>query len=246
MQDSNPDSVHVSCPGCGQGYRIRPEHVGKTVHCRKCDLRFIARSSDAAETAPADTAAEPGSTALCAICQSTIGPREPTVYCPDCKARYHSECWDYNRGCAVYGCSQVPPTEHLGSLEIPAAYWGKEEKQCPSCGQTILAAAVRCRHCGATFSSARPEGSGEFRQRSNVQQRLPAVRRTAVWLLVLSVLSCTAPLVAIFGTLWYGSHREEVEALPPIHSAICKIALGVSYVQSAVLLSTAVLYGVFG
>ena len=32
---------------------------------------------------------------------------------------------------------------------------GARGEPCPNCGQSIMAAAVRCRHCGATFSSAK-------------------------------------------------------------------------------------------
>ena len=93
---------------------------------------------------------------LCAICQSPLGNESELVSCPECQAPYHAECWQENGGCAVYGCSQVPPTEHRQNIEIPVSYWGREKKPCPVCGTEILAAALRCRNCGTTFESALP------------------------------------------------------------------------------------------
>src|SRR5512138_2081358 len=91
---------------------------------------------------------------LCAICQSSLEPPSELTRCPECQSAYHADCWQENGGCAIYGCAQVPATEGRAALEIPAAYWGQEEKPCPACGRQILAAAVRCRHCGATFASS--------------------------------------------------------------------------------------------
>src|SRR5690242_14592696 len=102
--------------------------------------------------------------ALCASGLSPLEPSEALTDCPECHNADRPDCWQDNGGCAVYGCSQVPATEGRATLEIPAAYWGQENKPCPSCRQQILAAAVRCRHCGATFSSSRPEDAGEFRK----------------------------------------------------------------------------------
>src|SRR6266568_304599 len=60
-----------------------------------------------------ETASRPATSALCAICQTPLGPteNEPTTTCPACDAKYHADCWLQNGGCAVYGCAQVPATE---------------------------------------------------------------------------------------------------------------------------------------
>src|SRR5579872_4876548 len=108
----------------------------------------------------------------CAICLSPIGPEDEKTVCPSCNAVYHAECWKENGGCAVYGCAQVPAIEKRQAIEIPVSYWGQENKKCPSCGNEILAAAVRCRHCGTVFQSARPQESDEFRHRTAVSERL--------------------------------------------------------------------------
>jgi hypothetical protein len=146
----------------------------------------------------------------------------------------------------VYGCTRSPPTERLETLEIPVSYWGKEEKNCPRCGQVILAAAIRCRHCGATFESAKPESATEFHSRAALEQNLPKIRRTGMWVLGLSILFCTAPFAAIFGTIWFFNHRKEIDALPSLHGALCKIAVGLAIGQTALMLVVGVLYAAFG
>ncbi len=189
--------------------------------------------------APVPAASTGGS--CCAICQSPLAPGEAAVDCPGCKARYHEECWTYNGGCGVYGCEQAPPTERLTSLEIPASFWGREEKPCPNCGQMIMAAAVRCRHCGATFASAAPEGAADYRRQQVLRAKLPGVLTAGIWLLAFSLIPCTAPFAAVIGLIWYLNHRQAIRALPPLHAAVCKIAVAVAWAQSGLLIVCGIL-----
>jgi hypothetical protein len=180
--------------------------------------------------------------AVCAICQSAVAPGEAVAECPACHGRYHRDCWQENRGCAVYGCSEVPPTETRDSLEIPVSYWGQEEKPCPVCRQTIQAAAVRCRHCGATFPSARPETATEFRQRNARKDREQSLRSASVWFFVLSVLPCTAPLAAVLGGFWYLVHRQEIKRLPGIYGGLCLLGVTLAAVQVMMVIAFTYLY----
>lgn len=41
----------------------------------------------------------------CAICHQPINPDELFGKCNICSTPYHKNCWDYNGGCAVLGCS---------------------------------------------------------------------------------------------------------------------------------------------
>jgi hypothetical protein len=140
----------------------------------------------------------------------------------------------------------VPPTEHLGTLEIPVSFWGKEEKNCPVCNQTILAAAIRCRNCGATFKMAAPETTADFRQRRSIEMSLPSVRKASIWILVLASLTCTAPIMAVVAPIWYRANRRKIKALPAINAAICKIAVGVALAQTFLIVLFMVLYHAFG
>ena len=138
------------------------------------------------------------------------------------------------------------PPQKLEDLEIPLAYWGQEEKECPACHKVIQAAALRCRHCGAVFSSARPQGAGEFQATKVMEGDAVSLRKTAVWLLVFSVLPCTSPIAAVAGWVWYASKRERIAALPARQSAVAKIALAVSTFQTVLLIAVVVLHGLFG
>ena len=182
---------------------------------------------------------------LCAICQSILDRHEPAASCPDCQAQFHAECWQENGGCAIYGCPSVPATEHRTTIETPSSYWGQENRPCTRCGRDILAAAVRCRHCGATFSSGRTEERSEFQKRAEISERLPVARRNVVVLFVLCVIPCSAPVAVLVGAIWYWSNRETVGALPSLYGGLCKIALGLGIGQTVLIVIMVMLFSVF-
>jgi hypothetical protein len=182
----------------------------------------------------------------CPICQCGFEPGEITTECTICRAPHHADCWEYNNGCGKYGCTAAPPTEKLSDLEIPAAYWGRSEKECPACKQVIQAAALRCRHCGATFESARPVDTQEFTARQAQRAGASGLRAAAVWLLIFSVVPCTAPLAAFFGTIWFLRNRARINQLRASQSALPKIGLLVAWVQFAMIVIAGVLYGLTG
>lgn len=41
---------------------------------------------------------------VCPYCTTTIGTSARVVECPGCGRVYHADCWQDNRGCALYGC----------------------------------------------------------------------------------------------------------------------------------------------
>ena len=175
--------------------------------CREMRLSAIPPSSASPDVA---------GTSVCAICQCPIERQEARAACPECAAPYHADCWQDNGGCAVYGCSQVPPTEKLADVEIPVAYWGQENKPCPVCANTILAVALRCRYCGTTFETARPQDSAEFSQGAARKMREPSLRKGAVWVLILGLIPFTAPFAAIFGGIWYYKNKSALAQMPVV------------------------------
>src|SRR5580704_8067573 len=96
---------------------------------------------------------------VCPVCRAPA--IDESIECPDCHARHHQECWIYNNGCGKYGCASAPTPEKLSDLEVPPSFWGQSEKECPACHNRIQAAALRCRHCGAVFSTAQPQHTVE-------------------------------------------------------------------------------------
>ncbi len=171
-----------------------------------------------------ETASRPATSALCAICQTPLGPteNEPTTTCPACDAKYHADCWLQNGGCAVYGCAQVPATEGRASIEIPVGYWGQEHKPCPVCNAQILAAALRCRHCGTVFPTARPLGSAEYSRATSQEAQSPRVRRIVLWLFVLCLIPFSAPIAAVVGFGWVDLAPIQLRACREATVALCR------------------------
>ena len=171
---------------------------------------------------------------FCAICMTAVTADEAAHACPACGARYHAECWEDNGGCAVYGCSQVPKTEGLTALEVPPAFWGREDKSCPQCGQTILAMAVRCRHCGAALGDE-PEAKGAYMRRLGRQKRAPMLRRVAVLNMVAALLPGLAIVAVIAGGLFYNRHQKDIKRLPGTYESLYRISIAVGLAQSVIL-----------
>ena len=63
-----------------------------------------------------------------------------------------------------------------------------------------------------------------------------------IWLFIFCMLPCLAPIGAIWGAVWYPGHRQEVDALPSLYPALCKIGLGVAIAQTIALVVMALLY----
>ena len=45
--------------------------------------------------------------AHCLICKENL--TGSITVCPTCRTPHHSDCWQYNGGCAIYGCGNLPP-----------------------------------------------------------------------------------------------------------------------------------------
>jgi len=54
----------------------------------------------------------------CAVCASEA--RGALNACGACGTIYHADCWRYNGGCAVYGCTAAPPPEEPIRIEVTA------------------------------------------------------------------------------------------------------------------------------
>jgi DNA-directed RNA polymerase subunit RPC12/RpoP len=231
--------LKFNCPRCQQHLRAPADMQGAAIECPACRHPIHIPQLAPAPAFPMASAppapATPADSPRCAYCQSTFGSDEEQTACPECQAAYHSECWQENKGCAVYGCSQGPEAEQRDALEIPISYWGQEHKNCPVCRTQILAAAVRCRVCGTTFSSARPEDGDQFALRQARLAQAPGLRKKVVWLFVFCALPCTALIATIAGGVWYLARRREIGALPALYPALCKIGLAVGLGQTIIV-----------
>ena len=239
-----PSEFSFPCPSCGKELVAEPEMAGIAAECPGCKNQIrvpSAAPAAAAVAVPAGEAVSAGNSELCAICQSPLGADEQKAACPDCSAVYHADCWQENRGCAVYGCPQVPPTEKLDTLEVPMAYWGQEHKNCPVCGTQMLAAATRCRSCGTTFDSAAPTDRDQFVQKLWQSSKSPALRKQVVWAFVACVLPCTAPIGLVIAIVFFSIKKEDIRALPAIYGALSKIGLVVGIIETLLIVGALLL-----
>lgn len=169
----------------------------------------------------------------CAICMTPVGPEDAATACPSCAAPYHAECWADNGGCAVYGCAMVPKTDGLKPLEIPPAFWGREDKECPRCGKTIMAMAVRCRHCGAEVE-AKIEAKTAYERRQVRKSNAPKLRQSAIAFLVLSLLPLLSIIPAVAGRIYYSRNRDDIKRLPGSVDGYYRISIAVGTAQAAI------------
>ena len=59
---------------------------------------------------------------ICPYCQTALRAGSAVEVCPACKTCHHEECWEANRGCAVYGCACA---NILGpAVPQPLSFWG--------------------------------------------------------------------------------------------------------------------------
>ena len=162
----------------------------------------------------------------CLICGWAIEPSQDVEVCPEpaCGLPYHRECWDYLGGCARYGCSRMVETK---KAETVASFWGSSQKQCPLCAETIPVAALTCPFCNAQFQNIKPVSRDELIRKPE-DPRLMGYRKTAIWMLILSLLGITSPLVLLFGGTWFYSNRVEIARAGSTTRALAIIALLVS------------------
>ena len=87
----------IHCPQCRgltQKERIVP---GETVLCAHCAHPLLKTSrNDLISDTPA-----------CLYCSTEILEGDISVFCPECGAEFHHECWIENEGCSTYGCPQT-------------------------------------------------------------------------------------------------------------------------------------------
>jgi hypothetical protein len=122
------------------------------------------------------------------------------------------------------------------------SYWGQEKKPCPACGSEILAAAVRCRNCGAVFSSTRPQTSAEYRQGADLSERRTSMRGAIIWIFLLCVIPFLSPVGVIAGLIWFALNRQALRSGSALYAAMLKIGIGIGAILTVLLIVFALLY----
>lgn len=80
---------------------------------------------------------------VCPFCKTEIKEGEAVKICPACGIPHHEACWEENKGCTTFGCSE----QHY------EAQGTNPTEVCVNCGATLGDGQVFCTNCGT------PKGS---------------------------------------------------------------------------------------
>ena len=172
----------------------------------------------------------------CPICKVSIQPSDSTATCSECDSRYHQECWNYNGGCAAYGCKAAPVLEKPPLPSVISRGWG-DEKVCPKCFNTIASSLTICR-CGARFPYADPMTHEAYEAWLSEEAERRRSRRTLMGLFLVSLLGLPAPITgAAAGLLAYQRRKELAgEGGPFLALGYGTAAVGAIYCLTFILL----------
>ena len=99
---------------------------------------------------------------ICPYCKTEIKEGEAVKVCPSCGIAHHESCWEENRGCTTFGCSEQNSVQP------------KEEKAfCAKCGAELPTGAVFCANCGTPAAGSEPNVPQQQNSYASTQQQNP-------------------------------------------------------------------------
>ena len=221
----------VSCT-CGAKIKLPDGRSNQSFRCPRCKAELVA--ADLGRIVTSALADPQSQGASCPICQSPIGPGEPTLVCPACDQVHHRECWTDVGGCATYGCENAPKADKTAPVETPRSAWG-ETKKCPACGEKIKSIALRCRYCGTEFDTVDPLSLKDLRMQVVKGVRLQSARALVIVLFVPSIVGCLAPIIAIVATAYVLTQRDLIAKAGPSYLVMGYSAMGISFLYSILM-----------
>lgn len=75
---------------------------------------------------------------ICPFCKTEIKEGDAVKVCPACRIPHHQVCWEENKGCTTFGCSE----QHYEAQET------NPTDVCPTCGFSLSDDQIFCPKCG--------------------------------------------------------------------------------------------------
>ena len=89
----------------------------------------------------------------CPYCKTEIKEGEEVKVCPACGIPHHASCWNENKGCTTFGCSEQhyeeKGTNVTDSCNKCGSPLGDGQLFCPKCGTPKVSRQTNCGKCGA-------------------------------------------------------------------------------------------------
>ena len=222
----------ITCQ-CGANVRLPGAAQDRKFRCPNCKAG-IAMSINA--TVLSSSQLGPGDTgATCPICQSSIAAAEFMVTCPKCRQIHHRECWAEVGGCGTYGCEQAPSLEKASAADAALSAWG-DTKQCPVCGESIKAIAVRCRYCHTDFDTVNPLTLTDLHRKAHKSDKLKRLQNGIIGLFILNMIGCLAPLGLILNLTILLPQRRTMAKLGALFQVLGYSSFILSVVYSMLML----------
>ena len=97
----------LTCPHCQHQLSGGDSLAGLNVSCPNCSNNFFVPKSSFFES----KAIQEGDSSTCPYCQTEITSTDQKNICQICQTPHHTDCWNENKGCTVYGCHMAPQDE---------------------------------------------------------------------------------------------------------------------------------------
>ncbi len=88
---------------------------------------------------------------ICPFCKTEIKEDDAVKVCPACGIPHHEGCWEENKGCTTFGCSE----QHY------EAQGTNPTDVCPNCGTTLGDGQAFCPKCGTPKGGAKKNVCGK-------------------------------------------------------------------------------------